>query len=599
MPVDLLLLALDYYRAPLRYPLLADPRRTLPKNFAALLGAMAEALAPANLEQVASRLRARPEEIEQAARFFVRHVLLAPDADHYRALGLAPGAGPDAIRLHYHLLIRLFHPDRQDPDDRDFDGGTETVRLNTAYQILRKPAARAQYDARIQDEAERTRRRALELDAFRPHPAVVAASVAAQAPFSVRQRQLVRRALGGLLACVLVALVAVQTLRPGRQNLKIDPELAERPPPAPAYLGRARPESEDSPRDPANRSFQRGTGSGTPTTLPRGSPLQQAPRELTRKPTRFEGDTSGQGKVDVPVRPIQFSTGPSKDLTAIEPHRMVPAIPVPSRRIVPESPQEPAPMFEVEPASAARAKHSDAMRELASVLPRDLERMSDELRATASSARQPALSKTEDPAPRPRPSSLADTSDTVADTKPPRSSRSEPESRADRRVGAAQMARTGQQTPGPAAETPLAQAQSAGMDSATEKSNTQPISTSMAAKLIDRYVETYEQGDLDGFANLFTTDARVNEGRGAAFIRSLYADFFRHVPYRRLAIGPLQWRSVSNTAALAEATLRLSSRSRDDHRWRHNNGRIRFKIIREMDRYRIAEMHYTLKASGE
>ncbi|MCO5760522.1 MAG: J domain-containing protein, partial [Chromatiaceae bacterium] len=134
-------LALAYYREPLRYPRLSDPHSPLPAGFANLIPPFGAALAPRHLAATAAAMAARPAEVREAARFFVRQVLLAPGASPQRILGFEAEAeaSPVRIRQHYHLLIRLFHPDRQ-THLADLD--TENAaRINAAYEALRGEAA--------------------------------------------------------------------------------------------------------------------------------------------------------------------------------------------------------------------------------------------------------------------------------------------------------------------------------------------------------------------------------------------------------------------------------------------------------------------------
>jgi len=140
-------IVLAYYRDPLAYPHLGDVNTPLPVGFAALLAELGAALTAGEEEQTARREGIGVTELLTATRFFVRYVLLARDADYYRRLGLTPGASEAAIRRHYALLIRLFHPDHH-AQLPAVEAGV-AARLNEAYQQLRHPALRAAYDATL------------------------------------------------------------------------------------------------------------------------------------------------------------------------------------------------------------------------------------------------------------------------------------------------------------------------------------------------------------------------------------------------------------------------------------------------------------------
>jgi DnaJ domain len=93
--------------------------------------------------------------LRQAARFFVRTVMLRPGADFYTLLGLKPDFDAEALREHYRLLIRMTHPDFMTsgepwPDDA-------AARINQANDVLASAVGRQNY----QISWEKTRIRAL------------------------------------------------------------------------------------------------------------------------------------------------------------------------------------------------------------------------------------------------------------------------------------------------------------------------------------------------------------------------------------------------------------------------------------------------------
>jgi hypothetical protein len=149
-------LALDYYRNPLAYGHLADGSFPLPRGFSEQFSALCSALSPLHIDATAHALNSSPEELEAAARFFARHVLLDPGADYYRALGASPRATSKLIREHYLFLIKLFHPDRlRDATEADI---ACSQRLNAAYHVLHEPDQRARYDRQDTDRKRRIRR---------------------------------------------------------------------------------------------------------------------------------------------------------------------------------------------------------------------------------------------------------------------------------------------------------------------------------------------------------------------------------------------------------------------------------------------------------
>ena len=64
---------------------------------------------------------------------------MATVLDHYQTLGVAPSADFDAMHRAYRELARVAHPDRS-------GDAAAMVRLNAAWEVLKDPARRAEYD---------------------------------------------------------------------------------------------------------------------------------------------------------------------------------------------------------------------------------------------------------------------------------------------------------------------------------------------------------------------------------------------------------------------------------------------------------------------
>jgi len=141
----LLVLALACREAPRRYAHLRNPRRPLPPCFALLPSALSAALAPGQAAATAAGMGTTQERLRTALMALIRQILLHPQADHYRTLGLPGTADSEAIAAHYHALVGLFHPDRA-ADGRAADTARLTARLNQAYRCLKDPIARRNYD---------------------------------------------------------------------------------------------------------------------------------------------------------------------------------------------------------------------------------------------------------------------------------------------------------------------------------------------------------------------------------------------------------------------------------------------------------------------
>ena len=88
-------------------------------------------------------------DVKHAAQFYVQQILFAPDSDHYRVLGVDPDDPEAKIKLHYRLLVRWLHPDKNSSD-------WEVVfsdRVNRAWHALRTPDRRREYDVELKSRA--------------------------------------------------------------------------------------------------------------------------------------------------------------------------------------------------------------------------------------------------------------------------------------------------------------------------------------------------------------------------------------------------------------------------------------------------------------
>src|SRR5262245_49808412 len=72
-----------------------------------------------------------PAVLIEAARFYLQQVLLRPDADSYRVLGLPPGASRELARRHMRCLLQWLHPDV----NRDWDSAYAQRVLNAWREV--------------------------------------------------------------------------------------------------------------------------------------------------------------------------------------------------------------------------------------------------------------------------------------------------------------------------------------------------------------------------------------------------------------------------------------------------------------------------------
>ena len=100
-------LALDLARMPVLAQSIDKP--PLPSD---IFEVMQIATASPEVCQSAARATGQPAAVlVEAARFYLQQVLLRPDADPYRVLGLPRGASRELARSHLRCLLQWLHPD--------------------------------------------------------------------------------------------------------------------------------------------------------------------------------------------------------------------------------------------------------------------------------------------------------------------------------------------------------------------------------------------------------------------------------------------------------------------------------------------------------
>lgn len=79
---------------------------------------------------------------------------LTRTATHYEVLGVAPGASHDEVKRAYLDRALKYHPDRQVDESPEARARAEfhMRELNSAWEVLRSPARRADYDARLRGD---------------------------------------------------------------------------------------------------------------------------------------------------------------------------------------------------------------------------------------------------------------------------------------------------------------------------------------------------------------------------------------------------------------------------------------------------------------
>jgi hypothetical protein len=139
-----------------RMPALAHSTEKLPLPTDILEIMRVAAGSPETCQSASQATGQPPAVLVEAARFYLQQMLLRPDADAYRVLGLTPGASRELARQHMRSLLQWLHPDVNSEWDavyaervlkawREVSAKIDSsAASNTRSRVLAEPGKRAQ-----------------------------------------------------------------------------------------------------------------------------------------------------------------------------------------------------------------------------------------------------------------------------------------------------------------------------------------------------------------------------------------------------------------------------------------------------------------------
>ncbi len=664
MDAVLVELALAYYREPLRYPRLSDPRHPLPTGFAALVPAFGAAVAPRHIVDTASALAASPEEISEAARFLIRQVLLAPGASPLRMLGFEAEATPARIRQHYHLLIRLFHPDRQVRlSDLDTD---YAARLNSAYQALRGDTTLVADEEGGYGEEEVSQVAAsasAELRRFfQPQQAIAPPRLSR--PKRGRWLGLTRRTLlvaAALLLLGVAGVVLVNLVWPPTLHLQMSAipsakvTSAER---QPSYLrnpvtspGAVKSPLVMPPEQKEASQVAHMPGSLAPPEHPSSAPdegktgrerlvaLEHRQQEIAAEMARIEKDREALAhqqdeeaqlrqmeaqrleelrretlaKAELQQRQVaEAEARLQAERETLEQQRLALIRREPTGASIAEAEQQAA-LLEAERKLLQAAEAETRLKSEREILERqkaEQDRREQELANSREAERQAALAEAKRLQQEAAEAELRLKAERKAlerlKAEQAQRERSELKSQDTGRLAALMEAKRQQQAVAAEAEAIKQERLSLERGQAekqawrrADNARHGEVETRPAAadpnNVVARLVHVYGEGDLEGLVSLFTADAQVSGGRGQAFIRRDYRDFFAQSPYRQLQIFGMEWRAGQDGRLTGTGRLALKTRQGAGENWQNASGTIRFELVPIAGGYKISGMEHKIQ----
>jgi curved DNA-binding protein CbpA len=565
-------LALDYYRRPIDYGHLADIEQPLPPELPKLLAELSSALSAARIEETARSLSTDAEELEAAARFFVRHALLNPAADHYRCLGVSRGSSAAEIRSNYQLLIRMFHPDRlEEVDEVDLAYST---RLNTAYRVLRDPSSRAAYDQGLPRRA-RSARRGNRPRYFRPQSS--AAATARGKHRAARVGNPLKRPWlsSALLAVGALGGVYLATREPEHPTLRLTQPAAEveAQHALPQYLrGLGSGPSPEQTSEQTSSTASRLQPVAPSVTASEHASIDARPQGLKASVAWPEETASPINVSNSPLPSLRVPTardgeaGPITETRAAERTPGLHDAVGPLDPVVPAATLEPTKAAEVAEVPSGSLINKEQPVEARHAIDTELSverRIEAVVQAALADTRPPKQPPAPKPEPSPRPSSVA---------------RDAPEP--SRAPGAEQ-----QRPPRPAAPPAPSPAEPA----------TGPQQAAMAGtQMVERLEGAYRGGSAAAFAALFTSNARTTDGNGRALIQRQYQDLFRDSLEQSMSIRRIRWSRDGGGRITGQGQVSVSVHDRSSG-WRRLSGSIRIALVEQGGRHFINGLFYDLK----
>jgi curved DNA-binding protein CbpA len=94
-----------------------------------------------NIKNFAKKNHTDAISLQKLLLNFIDNVLLNESNSNEKLLGLTENSNPELLKLHYQLLIKIYHPDRNLSPDAAY----QTARITKAYQNLKKQKTMAEY----------------------------------------------------------------------------------------------------------------------------------------------------------------------------------------------------------------------------------------------------------------------------------------------------------------------------------------------------------------------------------------------------------------------------------------------------------------------
>lgn len=112
--------------------------------------------------------------------------------------------------------------------------------------------------------------------------------------------------------------------------------------------------------------------------------------------------------------------------------------------------------------------------------------------------------------------------------------------------------------------------------------------------ITNRFISSYEKGNITSFASLFAKNAVSNDASGLATIKKEYGDLFATTSERRMIIGGLKW-NFSNNKAVGDGHLEVAVKPNGAGQAQTYAGKIQIVVEKHGDGVQITKLYHALK----
>jgi hypothetical protein len=134
-------------------------------------------------------------------------------------------------------------------------------------------------------------------------------------------------------------------------------------------------------------------------------------------------------------------------------------------------------------------------------------------------------------------------------------------------------------------------------DSITPSGTAVALGAAKLNALVEKFVQSYEAGDISRFTALFTDNAEIDGGKGRAYIRSEYQPVFSATTERRLILDNMDWYITDKGSARGSGEAVLSVRN-SWSKERRLAGKVSFVAVPIGREPRISSFHFRLRPAS-